>query len=49
METDIQSIFMAQTITEEKLRNKGQEAVRLERGNHGPFTQLLQDLFRSFH
>jgi hypothetical protein len=48
METDIQSIFLAQVVTQEKLREKKHETVKLEHGRDGGFAQLLQDLFRSF-
>jgi hypothetical protein len=48
METDIQSIFLAQTVTQEKLRDKKHETVQLEGGHAGPLTQLFHDLVRAF-
>ena len=45
MEIDIQPIFMAQTVTQEKLRDKKQEGVRLEQSRG--LSELLQDLINA--
>jgi hypothetical protein len=47
MEIDLQPIFMAQTVTEEKLRDKKKESVRLEQSRG--LTELLKDLLNALH